>query len=251
MESTVAQKLDALQHLQAIDSELDEIKKIRGDLPEEVRDLEDEIAGQETRIQRLKMDVTGLKEEITKYKQAIKDSEKLIKKYQEQQTNVRNNREFDAITKEMESQSLDIQIFEKRIKECNLKIELKNVEIENNLGILEERKKDLDNKRVELEQIIIESKEEEAKLQVERDKSRENVDERLYYSYRRLRENSLNGLAVVPVKRGACGGCFNMVPPQRQADIRERKKIIVCEHCGRILANVEAPETELARSARS
>ena len=250
MESTVAQKLDALQHLQAIDSELDEIKKIRGDLPEEVRDLEDEIAGQETRISRLKQDVSGLKEEISKYKQAIKDSEKLIKKYQDQQSNVRNNREFDAISKEIESQTLDIQIFEKRIKEANVKIELKNSEVELNIGILEERKKDLDNKRVELEQIIVESKEEESKLVIERDKAALNIEGRLIYSYKRLRENSNNGLAVVAVKRGACGGCFNMVPPQRQADIRERKKIIVCEHCGRILANVEAPETELAKAGR-
>ncbi|MES2388360.1 MAG: C4-type zinc ribbon domain-containing protein [Bacteroidota bacterium] len=250
MENTVAQKLDALQHLQSIDSELDEIKKIRGDLPEEVRDLEDDIVGQETRIGRLKQDVTSLKEEISKYKQAIKDSEKLIKKYQEQQVNVRNNRVYDAISKEMESQGLDIQIFEKRIKECNFRIEQKAGEIEVNAGVLEERRKDLDNKRVELEQIMQESRDEEGKLAEKRDEAAKLVDERLYYSYKRLRENSQNGLAVVPVKRGACGGCFNMVPPQRQADIRERKKIIVCEHCGRILANVEAPEVELARAAR-
>ena len=249
MENTIAQKLDALQHLQSIDSELDEIKKIRGDLPEEVRDLEDDIAGQETRIGRLKQDVTGLKDEISKYKQAIKDSEKLIKKYQEQQVNVRNNREYDAISKEMESQGLDIQIFEKRIKDCNFRIEQKAAEVEVSVATLEERRKDLVNKKVELEQIIKESEDEEAKLQVGRDEAVTHVDERLYYSYKRLRENSLNGLAVVPVKRGACGGCFNMVPPQRQADIRERKKIIVCEHCGRILANVEAPESELAKAA--
>lgn len=239
MESTVAQKLDALARLQSIDSELDAIRKVRGALPEEVRDLEDEITGYQTRVEKFNADLEGLQVEISNAKEAIKESEKLIKKYEEQQMNVRNNREYDAITKEIELQRLEIQISEKKIKEAHLRVDKKNEEIENTKLIASERAKDLDSKKGELSTITEESKEEEDKLLKDRDKAVKDIEDRLLRSYNKIRENAVNGLAVVAVKRGACGGCFNIVPPQRQADIRERKKIIVCEHCGRVFSDVD------------
>lgn len=250
MESTVAQKLDALLALQKIDSQIDELIKIRGDLPEEVRDLEDELAGYETRIGKFKAEIDELQEEVSKGKQAIKEADKLIKKYQEQQNNVRNNREFEAISKEIESQELDIQLFEKKNKELQYRIERKNAEISEIETKMAERKADLEAKKGELDSIIAESTEEEKKLRVLAEEAAAKIEDRLMYSYRRIRSNSINGLAVVKVRRGACGGCFNQVPPQRQADIREKKKIIVCEHCGRVLADVEQVE-EVVSSGRS
>jgi predicted nucleic acid-binding Zn-ribbon protein len=247
MESTVSQKLEALLRLQKLDTELDEIKKIRGDLPEEVRDLEDEIIGYETRVAKFNNEIASLNDDITKSKQGIKEAEKLIKKYEEQQLNVRNNREYDAITKEMELQTLEIQIFEKKIREANFKIERKKEEIDQINNILNERSKDLDNKKQELNVIVGESKEDENKLLTEREDAVKDIEDRLYFSYERIRTNARNGLAVVQVRRGACGGCFNTVPPQRQADIREKKKIIVCEHCGRIFADVEYAEAEISK----
>ncbi|OEK01476.1 hypothetical protein BFP97_08060 [Roseivirga sp. 4D4] len=238
MEKTVAQKLEALKNLQSIDSQLDEIKKVRGALPEEVADLEDEIAGYETRVEKFNTELAELEGNISDHKTQIKNSEGLIKKYEEQQMNVRNNREYDAITKEMELQNLEIQISEKRIKEAHAKIDLKKEEIEKTQGELAERQKDLETKKSELEVLTKESETDEKKLLGERDKAAKNIEERLLISYTKLRTNARNGLAVVPVSRGACGGCFNVVPPQRQADIRDSKKITVCEHCGRILAEV-------------
>ena len=238
MERTIAQKLEALKKLQAIDSQMDEILKVRGALPDEVADLEDDIAGYQTRVDKFKTELAELEGNISDHKTQIKNSEGLIKKYEEQQMNVRNNREYDAITKEMELQNLEIQISEKRIKEAFAKIELKKEEIEKTEHQLEERKKDLDNKQSELEVLTKESEEDEKKLVTGREKASKNIEERLLISYNKLRDNARNGLAVVPVSRGACGGCFNVVPPQRQADIRDAKKLIVCEHCGRILAEV-------------
>jgi predicted nucleic acid-binding Zn-ribbon protein len=239
MERTVAQKLDALLALQTIDSKLDSIRKVRGDLPEEVMDLEDEIAGYETRVGKFDKDIAALEEEITRNKQVKKDSEKLITKYKEQQMNVRNNREYDAITKEIELQTLEMELADKRINEANAKIIRKNDEIKGTQSVLGERKKDLSTKNNELSVIVSESEEEENKLIREREKHVESIEDRLLKSYEKIRSNAMNGLAVVLVKRGACGGCFNTVPPQRQADIRDKKKIIVCEHCGRIFADVE------------
>ena len=238
MENTVAQKLEALSKLQSIDSQLDEIEKIRGALPEEVMDLEDEIVGYETRVSNHNQVIEDLELSITNNKTSIKDSEKLIEKYKEQQMNVRNNREYDAITKEMELQELEIQIQEKRIKESHVKIEAKNEEIEGTKQALEERKKDLESKKQELEVISSESQDEEEKLTKSRAKAAKAIEERLLNSYNKIRNNVRNRLAVVPVDRGACGGCFNVVPPQKQAEIREKKKLIVCEHCGRVLADV-------------
>jgi len=239
MELTVAQKLGLLLRLQEIDSELDGIIKIRGDLPEEVRDLEDDIAGFETRIGKFNSEIEVLDNEIGMHKSAKKDAEKLIARYKEQQMNVRNNREFDAITKEMELQTLEIELAEKRIREADFKVKAKKEEIAATDALLKERREDLKVKKQELDTITAESHEEEKKLKEQREEQALKGDERLYKSYTKIRNNSGNGLGVVMVKRGACGGCFNMVPPQRQADIREKKKIIVCEHCGRILADVE------------
>ncbi len=239
MENTIEKKLQALEKLQEIDSNLDGIKKVRGALPEEVRDLEDEIAGYNTRLEKFNDDLKGIEDDITNKKTSIKDSEKLIKKYNEQQMNVRNNREYDAITKEMELQTLEIQISEKRIKEAFIKIEAKKEEIKETEVQAGERKKDLKVKHEELKQIISESEGDENKLLDKRKKATKDVDDRLLVAYDKLRGNARNGLAVVSVKRAACGGCFNIVPPQRQADIKERKKIIVCEHCGRIFSDVE------------
>jgi predicted nucleic acid-binding Zn-ribbon protein len=239
MERTVAQKLEALLALQQIDSNLDAIRKVRGDLPEEVMDLEDEIAGYETRVGKFDKDIASLEEEITRNKQTKKDSEKLINKYKDQQMNVRNNREYDAITKEIELQTLEMELADKRISEANARILRKQEEIKGTQQILAERKKDLSIKHNELSVIVSESEDEENKLIKEREKFQVNIEERLLKSYEKIRSNAMNGLAVVVVKRGACGGCFNTVPPQRQADIRDKKKIIVCEHCGRIFADVE------------
>ncbi|WP_339922485.1 C4-type zinc ribbon domain-containing protein [uncultured Cyclobacterium sp.] len=239
MESPVAQKLEAILNLQNIDSRLDAIFKVRGALPEEVQDLEDEIIGYETRLSKFNADISSMEDEIKKYKDAIKDSEKLIKKYQDQQMNVRNNREYDAITKELELQDLEIQVSKKKITETQVRIESKQKDIEALNDILKDRQKDLDQKKGELDTIVSESENEEKKLKNDMEKAAKKVDARLIKSYDKIRTNAKNGLAVVLVKRGACGGCFNIVPPQRQAEIRERKKIIVCEHCGRILAGVE------------
>jgi predicted nucleic acid-binding Zn-ribbon protein len=251
IERTVSQKLDALLALQKIDSQIDELIKIRGDLPEEVRDLEDELAGYETRIGKFKAEIDELQQEVTRGKAGIKEAEKLIKKYQEQQNNVRNNREFEAISKEIESQELDIQLFEKKNKETMFKIEKKNIEIADIETRMNGRKGDLEAKKSELDSIISESTEDEKKLREVRIEAVEKIEERLMYSYNRIRQNSINGLAVVKVRRGACGGCFNQVPPQRQADIREKKKIIVCEHCGRVLADVEVVEEAASSTGKT
>ncbi|MFT7030258.1 MAG: putative nucleic acid-binding Zn-ribbon protein [Marinoscillum sp.] len=244
MENTVAKKLESLVKLQNIDSSKDELLKIRGALPDEVMDLEDEITGYQTRVEKQNQDLADLEQNIENNKTSIKDSEKLIKKYEEQQMNVRNNREYDAITKEVELQQLEIQILEKRIKEAYVKIDLKKEEIEVTANILSERSKDLESKKSELDTITSESETDEAKLMKDREKASKAVEERLLIAYNKIRNNMRNGLAVVPVNRGACGGCFNVVPPQKQAEIREQKKIIVCEHCGRILSDVEDEVTE-------
>ncbi len=236
----VAAKLEALLTLQHLDSQLDEIRRVRGDLPEEVRDLEDEIAGYEVRVKKFDEEIQGLNDFIKSRKQASKDAETLIKKYDEQQQNVRNNREFEAIAKEIELQRLEIQIADKKIKESQYQIDVKNAEISGTKSKLDERRKDLDNKKGELDTIVGENEEEERGIMTQREAATTPVEARLLTAYTRIRGNVRNGLAVVLVRRDACGGCFNTVPPQRQADIISHKKIIVCEHCGRILADVEA-----------
>ena len=240
MENTsVAQKLEALVKLQSIDSKLDEIKKLRGDLPDEVQDLEDEIEGYKTRQGRFNTELEALEQSIKDNKNGIKDAEKLIAKYTEQQNNVRNNREYDAITKEVELQQLEIQILEKKTKEAHIAIDRKKEEIEGINEVISERSADLDSKQHELKEILEDSKDEEEKLLQDREKAGKKIEPKLYKYYEKLRVNLSNGLAVVSVKRGAAEGCNIVIPPQKIAEIREKKKIVIDEHSGRILADVD------------
>ncbi|MEQ8576500.1 MAG: C4-type zinc ribbon domain-containing protein, partial [Fulvivirga sp.] len=236
--NTVAQKLEALVKLQSIDTKLDQLKKLRGDLPDEVQDLEDEIVGYNTRLDRFKAELDELEESIKNSKTGIKDAEKLIVKYNDQQKNVRNNREFDAITKEVELQELEIQILEKKIREAGENIEKKNEEIAAIEEVIKERSADLDNKKKELDEILNDSQDEEQKLNSDREKATKKIEEKLLVYYEKLRKNLSNGLAVVSVKRGAADGCNIVIPPQKIAEIKEKKKIVIDEHSGRILADV-------------
>jgi len=238
-EISVEERLRALYGLQLVDSEIDKIKTLRGELPLEVQDLEDEIAGLETRLGNLKEEVVNLEKSVHKKNNEITDAEALIKKYEEQQKNVRNNREFDSLSKEIEYQNLEIELFNKKIKEFNFLIEEKKLVITDSELTLADRKSDLENKKSELDEIISDTQKEEEGLYKKSEKVEAIIEERLLAAYKRIRSNARNGLAVVPVKRDACGGCFNQIPPQRQLDIKSRKKIIVCEYCGRILVDDE------------
>jgi len=234
---TVEEKLIALYKLQTVDTEIDKLRLLRGELPLEVQDLEDEIAGLETRLQKYQEEIKNLDDEIKKKKNEIKDAQGLIKKYTEQQNNVRNNREFDSLSKEIEFQTLEIELCEKRIREFTEDITKKKEAIENFAQETEERKIDLQGKQKELENITSETSKDEEELQNKRDAIEAMIEERLRNAYNKIRGNARNGLAVVPVERDACGGCFNKIPPQRQLDVRSRKKIIVCEYCGRIFVD--------------
>ncbi len=236
-EVSIEKKLIALYTLQQIDSQIDKIRIIRGELPLEVQDLEDEIAGLETRIENYVQETQAYEKGVTEKKHAIKESHSLIKKYEEQQKNVRNNREYDSLSKEIEYQNLEIQLSEKRIRENQQAIEVKKSEIEQFQKELKERKNDLDVKKNELDDIVAETEKEENDLIKKSHQNRKVVEERLITAYTRIRKNARNGLAVVQIERDACGGCFNKIPPQHQLDIRMHKKIIVCEYCGRILVD--------------
>ncbi|MCB2194794.1 MAG: hypothetical protein KQH79_02985 [Bacteroidetes bacterium] len=239
---TVEEKLKALFELQMVDSKIDDIKRLRGELPLEVQDLEDEIEGLQTRIQNYEEDLVKLEESISNKKNEIKEAQALIKKYTEQQNNVRNNREFDSLSKEIEYQTLEIELCEKRIKEYTAKIEEKKAVIDESKGVLEDRTGDLDTKKAELNSITSETQKEEEDLEKKSLQIQEIIEDRLRNAYKKIRGNARNGLAVVPVQRDACGGCFNKIPPQRQLDVRSRKKIIVCEYCGRILVDPDMEE---------
>lgn len=238
-EISVEDRLRALYSLQLVDSEIDKIKTLRGELPLEVQDLEDEIAGLETRLSNFKEEVVNLEKAVSKKNVEITEAESLIKKYEEQQKNVRNNREFDSLSKEIEYQRLEIELFNKKIKEFLVQIDEKKVVIAESEATLADRKSDLENKKSELDEIISDTQKEEEGLYKKSEKIESVIEERLLTAYKRIRTNARNGLAVVPVKRDACGGCFNQIPPQRQLDIKSRKKIIVCEYCGRILVDDE------------
>ena len=241
-EMTVAEKLKALYDKQLVDTAIDKIKILRGELPLEVQDLEDEIEGLQTRISKFNEDIDGLDKSIGGKNQEIQNAQDLIKKYEEQQNNVRNNREYDSLSKEIEFQTLEIELCEKRIREFTGQIDEKKVVIEESTGVLEERKLDLDNKKKELEDIIDETKKEEEVFEKKSEDLEKIIEPRLLAAYKKIRGNARNGLAVVPVERDACGGCFNKIPPQRQLDIASRKKIIVCEYCGRILVDSNMSE---------
>lgn len=237
MEQTVEQKLQGLYDLQTIHTKVDRIRQVRGELPMEVSDLEDDVAGLETRIQKIKSELDDLEDSIVTRKNNIKDAQAAAKKYETQLNDVKNNREYDAISKEVEIQGLDIQVSEKKIKEHEFEINSKTDVYDKALADLEERKKDLDIKKAELESITAETRKEEDELVSKAKGAEKDIEERLLIAYGRLRGSVKNGLAVVTIQRDSCSGCFNQIPPQRQLDIRQRKKIIVCEHCGRIIVD--------------
>jgi predicted nucleic acid-binding Zn-ribbon protein len=237
VEISVEDRLRALFSLQLVDSEIDKIKTLRGELPLEVQDLEDEIAGLETRLGNLKEEVVALEKAISGKHNEIVAAEALIKKYDEQQKNVRNNREYDSLSKEIEFQTLEIELCNKKIKEFMYQLEDKKVVIGESEVLLNDRSADLDTKKSELDEIISDTQKEEEALFKKSEKTQKIIEDRLLTAYKRIRSNARNGLAVVPIKRDACGGCFNQIPPQRQLDIKSRKKIIVCEYCGRILVD--------------
>ena len=241
---SMEEKIMALYELQQIDSKIDEINKIKGELPLEVQDLEDEIAGLRTRIENINNESEELNQLTRQRKREADESKALIDKYEEQQNNVRNNREFDALSKEVEYQKLEIELANKRLKEYAAAIKIKKAQAEEAEAIAEDRTLDLNQKRAELESIEEETAKEVDALKVQEDEASAKIDERMLTAYRRIRKNMHNGLAVVTVKRDACGGCYNRIPPQRQVDIRQNKKIIICEYCGRILVADPSAETE-------
>jgi len=241
-EASVEEKLDGLYELQLIDSEIDRIRTIRGELPLEVQDLEDELEGLDTRIAKLEEEIGAFEKDISDRKNSSKEAEIAIAKYKEQQNNVRNNREFESLEKEIEFQELEIKLNEKKSKEAKFKIESKKELLDAALERRELRQGDLDSKKSELDEIIAETQAQEEKLEKDSAKALKGLEDRLAQAYSRLRNNAKNGLAVVPVDRDACGGCFNKIPPQRQLDIQSKKKVIVCEHCGRILVPSQEEE---------
>jgi uncharacterized protein len=233
------EKLRILFEMQQIDSEIDKIRILRGELPLEVQDLEDEIAGLQTRLNNLQEEMKNLESSVAHKKNDITESQALIKKYQDQQMNVRNNREYDSLSKEIEFQTLEIELSEKRIREFTAQLEEKGKLEADSKTALDEHMGALEDKRGELNSIISETQKDEEELKQRSDQFEELIEPRLLSAYKRIRRNARNGLAVVPVERDACGGCFNKIPPQRQLDIKSRKKVIVCEYCGRILVDSE------------
>ena len=234
---TTEEKIETLYELQQIDSKIDGINHLKGELPLEVQDLEDIIAGLETRIANYTEEIDNLAKETKARKEEIENSKGLIAKYEAQQENVRNNREFEAIAKEIEYQKLEIELAEKRIKEYGVESKAKKKLIEDAKELLDGRQIDLNTKKDELSSIESETAKELEELQAQAGAACAKIDDRLLSAYKRIRSNTHNGLAVVTVRRDACGGCFNRIPPQRQLDIRMSKKVIVCEYCGRILVS--------------
>jgi len=243
-EISVEDKLRALYDLQLVVSEIDKIKTLRGELPLEVQDLEDEITGLTTRVNNHKAEIKDAEVAISTKKKEIENAKALIEKYKTQQDNVRNNREFEALSKEVEFQGLEIELYEKKIREFTAILKQKTEELEKATAQIEERTLDLKQKKAELNEIVSETKQEEEKLRERAKNIEEMIEPRLLSAFKRIRKNARNGLAVVYVQRDACGGCFNKIPPQRQMDIRLRKKIIVCEYCGRILVDPELAGVE-------
>ena len=258
-EITVEEKLKSLYQLQVIFSEIDRIKTLRGELPLEVQDLEDEVAGLRTRIGNISGSIEEIKNEEVKRRNKIEEAKAMIAKYTEDQNNVRNNREYDLLAKEIEFQTLEVEFCEKKLRQYAADLKTKNEEIERTNAQLEERLAALEDKKNELEEIVAETKEEEEKLRDRAKVLEGSIEPRLLQSFKRIRKNTRNGLGVVYVQRDACGGCFNKIPAQRQLDIKMRKKIIVCEYCGRIMIDpelagvkettVQAPEKKTRKRA--
>tara|TARA_B110000014_G_scaffold189755_1_gene138562 strand:+ start:455 stop:1207 length:753 start_codon:yes stop_codon:yes gene_type:complete len=234
---SVEEKLKALYDLQCVDSEIDQLRVVRGELPVEIQDLEDEIVRLEARLEKFEEEKSTLKSDQKDKKVAIKNSEELIVRYKKQLENIKNNREFTSLTKELEFQELEIELYEKKIKEIKAKILMKDEVIASTTEPLNEKKEDLEGKKSELAEITAETEKEEKVLIKKSKSSQKKIDDRLLSSYEKIRGSVRNGLALVSVDRDACGGCFNKIPPQRQLDIKLHKKVIVCEHCGRILVD--------------
>jgi zinc ribbon domain-containing protein len=238
-ELSVEDRLKSLYQLQKVMSKIDEIKILRGDLPIEIQDLEDEVLGLHTRLERYTIEIKDNEKKIAAGKNAIEEAKLKLDKKAEQQKQVVNNREYEILSKEIENLELDIQIYEKNINDANYEIDNKKSELETLSALIEEKNEDLRLKKTELDQIIVETKKEEEDLRVSAKNLEDGIDNRLLTAFKRIRKNARNGLAVVPIERNACSGCFSKVPPQRQLDIRQRKKIIVCENCGRIIVDHE------------
>jgi Zn-ribbon protein, possibly nucleic acid-binding len=236
---TVEEKLKALYQLQTIYTEIDKIKTLRGELPLEVQDLEDEIAGLQTRVSNFQTDLNTMKSADNEYRRTIDKSQALVEKYTKDLDNVRNNREFDSLNKEIEYQTLEIDLANKRLREGAAKQRICLDEIEKIRAIIADKELMLEEKKSELDDIISETRQKEEELRDQAKKKELMIEPRLLMSYKRIRKNSRNGLGIVYVQRDACGGCFNKIPPQRQLDIKMRKKVIVCEYCGRIMIDPE------------
>lgn len=236
-EFSVEDKLRALHQLQVIDSEIDTIRTVRGELPLEVQDLEDVVLGLETRINKINEDIAEREEFISGRKIAIDESKALVKKYTKQLDSIKNNREYDSLNKEIEFQNLEVELAEKKIRDAQAKIEFHNESKSATQDTINERNEILDEKRKELDTIVSSTEKEEKSLLKKSGEAEKVVDERLLSAYKRIRGAARNGLAVVSVERNACGGCFSKIPPQRQLDVKAHKKVIVCEHCGRILVD--------------
>ncbi|MBR5324389.1 MAG: hypothetical protein IKV14_06210 [Muribaculaceae bacterium] len=243
-EYTVEERLKALYELQTLLSEIDRIKTLRGELPLEVKDLEDSIIGLETRLENYKNDIKEFNTSVAAHKVGIQEAQALIEKYTEQQNNVRNNKEFDHLTKEIEYQGLEIEARDKKVRDLTKMINDRKEEIEELQQLLADRKADFQEKRGELDEIIAETRQEEEKLREQVKTLEQDIEPRLLASFKRIRKNARNGLGIVYIQRDACGGCFNKIPPQRQMDIKLRKKVIVCEYCGRIMIDPELAGVE-------
>ena len=248
-EISVESKLQTLYQLQTTLSAIDEKRALRGELPLEVQDLEDEIAGLKTRVEHIEGDINDFQQAVAQKQGEIKEAEESVERYKKQLDEVRNNREYDTLTKEIEFQSLEIELCNKNIKEANAKVEDKKRELIRTNDLINDRQQALDEKKSELDEIMQETREEEQALKAKAEDLETKIEPRLLSSFKRIRKNARNGLGIVYVQRDACGGCFNKIPPQRQLDIKMHKKIIVCEYCGRImidpeLAGVKTVETE-------
>ena len=243
--ASVEQRLRALYQLQTILSEIDRIKTIRGELPLEVKDLEDMIMGLHTRIENFNNDITEARQNLENEKVKIENSRALIARYKEQLDNVRNNREFDLLNKEIEFQNLEIELCEKHINEYSRLIENKQAEVEATQAKLNDHAQILETKKAELTEIVSETRQEEENLREKAKKLEPQVaDDRLLAAFKRIRKNARNGLGIVYVQRNACGGCFNRIPPQKQLEIKMHKKVLVCEYCGRIMIDPELAGVE-------
>ncbi len=236
---SVEEKLKTLYQLQTALSAIDEKRTLRGELPQEVNDLEDEIEGLNTRIQRIQSDIDDFQQAIVQKKGEIADAQASVNRYKAQLDEVKNNREYDTLSKEIEFQSLEIELCNKKIREAQARIAEKNEELQANEVLMDERKDDLEVKKNELDEIMEETRAEEEKLKEKVKDYEAKIESRLLASFKRIRRNARNGLGIVYVQRDACGGCFNKIPPQRQLDIKMHKKIIVCEYCGRIMIDPE------------